>query len=145
MYVYMQFGNEVPYNKIVVFRTVIESFVKERPSEWVGLLGFRACNIEVNQGFIMYVLVLQHMNAWQNIGPILQSKADVASYCLEVSKQMDMKYVAPPKPIILSSGKLKSSDNDWSGDDEENMGTVTNEGNTESAFEQDITTFISGL
>jgi hypothetical protein len=32
----------------------------------------------------------------------LQAKADVASFCLEVQKKMDMRYVAPPMPIDLS-------------------------------------------
>jgi hypothetical protein len=38
----------------------------------------------------------------QNIGPILQSKADLSSFCLEVTKKLDMKYESPPMPVNLS-------------------------------------------
>lgn len=39
----------------------------------------------------------------QNIGPILQSKADLSSFCLEVSKKLDMRYESPPMPVNLSA------------------------------------------
>ena len=38
----------------------------------------------------------------QDVGDVLQSKADVASFCLEVSKKMGMRFVAPPMPVDLS-------------------------------------------
>ena len=38
----------------------------------------------------------------QNIGPILQSKADLSSFCLEVTKKLEMKYESPPMPVNLS-------------------------------------------
>ena len=39
---------------------------------------------------------------WQNVGPILQSQADLASFSLEVSKKLNLRYHNPPKPIHLS-------------------------------------------
>ena len=39
---------------------------------------------------------------WQNIGPILSSQADLASFSLEVSKKLDLRYHQPPKPVHLS-------------------------------------------
>ena len=49
---------------------------------------------------------------WQNVGPILSSKADLASFSLEVSKKLDLRYQQPPKPIHLSFDKISSSDDD---------------------------------
>lgn len=40
---------------------------------------------------------------WQNIGAILQSKADLSSFILEVTKKLDMKYESPPMPVNLSA------------------------------------------
>ena len=34
-------------------------------------------------------------------GPILQSKADLSSFCLEVTKKLGMKYESPPMPVLL--------------------------------------------
>lgn len=36
-----------------------------------------------------------------NIGPILNSTAQLHQYCLEVSKQLGMRYTAPPLPVHL--------------------------------------------
>ena len=103
--VYLKFACDVPYDRIMFFKTVVEAFVKDRPTEWISFLAFRATRIEADLGFIEYVVVLQHVEKWQNGGPIAQSKADVASFCLEAMKKLDMRYVAPPKPVNLNIAK----------------------------------------
>jgi hypothetical protein len=42
----------------------------------------------------------------QNIGPISQSKADLASFCLETTRQLDIKYESPPMPVNLSASGI---------------------------------------
>jgi hypothetical protein len=54
-----KFGVNVKYAKIQLFKKSVEKFVKERPREWIGLLGFRATRVEQDQGFIEYIVVLQ--------------------------------------------------------------------------------------
>jgi hypothetical protein len=103
-------------------------FVKERTREWIALLGFRATRCEPDLGFIEYIVVLQasqviysivywhfatefltylftlapqHRESWQNIGAILTSKADLTSFTLELSKQLGMRFYAPPLPVTL--------------------------------------------
>jgi len=100
--VYLKFAIFVPYERIMFFKTVVESFVKDRPTEWMSFLAFRATRLESDHGFIEYVVVLQHVEKWQNVGPINQSKANVASFCLEVQKRLGMRYIAPPKPVNLN-------------------------------------------
>jgi hypothetical protein len=96
----------VPYEKLRIFRVVAENYIKERPQEWVKFMAFRATAIEADLGYVTYTMGLQHVESWQNIGPILNSKADVSSFCLEVSKQMmEMRYISPPKPIHVSFAK----------------------------------------
>ena len=79
--------------------------MKERPREWLKLVAFRSTSVEADLGYIAYVVILQHTQKWQNIGA-KQSFADVASFCLEASKQMDMRFIAPPMPIDLTMTKL---------------------------------------
>jgi len=86
----------------MIFKDVIEKFVKERPREFLKMDGFRAVSVEADCGYIKYVVVLAHIESWQNIAIILQEKADVSSFCLEVSKKMGMRFIAPPMPIDLS-------------------------------------------
>ncbi|KAL7461908.1 hypothetical protein ACHAXS_002314, partial [Conticribra weissflogii] len=103
IYIDIKFGLEVPFAKIKIFQTAVENFVKSRPREWVALIGFRATRVEVDFGYIEYRIISQHREAWQNIGPILQSKADLASFCLEVSKKLGMRYESPPMPVTVST------------------------------------------
>jgi len=81
----------------------VENFINARPREWVGLIGFRATRVEADMGFIEYKIVGEHREAWQNIGAILESKADLASFCLEVTKKLGMRYESPPMPVNLSA------------------------------------------
>lgn len=102
VYINLKFGLEVPYTKIQVFKTTVESFVKERPREWLSCQAIQATSVEADLGFIAYVIVLQHRDSWQHVGGILESKAAVVSFCLEVQKQLGMRYRAPPTPVDLS-------------------------------------------
>jgi hypothetical protein len=47
-----------------------------------------------------YRLILLHSG--QNVVPLLVSKAQVSSFCLELSKKLDMRYKSPPLPVDLS-------------------------------------------
>jgi hypothetical protein len=98
----LKFAIDVSLDKIKLFGAAVEEFVKERPREFIKLSAFRVALIEADLGFVQYVLILQHQDSWQNIGAIKQSQADVASFCLELSKKLDMRYVAPPMPVNLS-------------------------------------------
>jgi hypothetical protein len=64
--------------------------------------------------------VLQHREAWNKVSEILQSKADVSSFCLELQKQLGMEYRAPSLPVNLAMSAPfgKSKDTVASGDDE---------------------------
>lgn len=118
VYVYNKFGSDVPYKMIQVFKASVENFVKSRPREWAQLNGFRATRVNLELNFIEYVIVLTHRELWQNIAPILQSKADLASFCLEVSKMLNLRYEQPPKPIHLSLEGRHHDERSAYGDDD---------------------------
>ena len=44
---------------------------------------------------------VQHRDPWQNIAQVLDSKANLVTYCHEVQKKLGMRYVAPTVPIEL--------------------------------------------
>mmetsp|Transcript_16619 Transcript_16619/g.27055 ORF Transcript_16619/g.27055 Transcript_16619/m.27055 type:complete len:131 (+) Transcript_16619:3186-3578(+) len=106
----MKFGSDVSFQMIKVYQTAIENFVKSRPREWTQLNGFRATRVEMELNFVEYVIVATHREMWQNVGPILQSKADLDSFSLEVSKKLNLRYQNPPKPVHLSLTKGKKAD-----------------------------------
>jgi hypothetical protein len=111
VYVRLKFSVDEPYSKVKVFRSAVESFVRERPREWLCLSGFRATRVETDLGYIEYVVVLQHRESWNMITDILQSKADVSSFCLELQKQLEMRYHAPALPVNLAMDTTAKSNN----------------------------------
>jgi small-conductance mechanosensitive channel len=98
----LKFAIDVSLDKIKLFGASVEEFVKERPREWIKMACFRPTLIEADLGFVQYIVVLQHQESWQSIGSIKKSLADVASFCLELSKKLEMKYHTPPMPVNLS-------------------------------------------
>jgi len=64
-FILMKFGVDIPYEKIMLFKSAIESFVKARPREWVSLLAFRATRVEYDAAFVEYITVLQHVEVRQ--------------------------------------------------------------------------------
>lgn len=136
--VLIKFGLETPFNKVTVFRTALENFIKARPREWIALAGFRATRVEADYGYIEYKIVAQHRESWQNIGPVLQSKADLSSFCLEATKKLDMKYESPPMPVNLAtSGNLDLSGLFHQGD-KEPRGDIIDTGASKASEKQSI-------
>lgn len=119
----LKFSVGVSYEKIRIFKKTIEKFVKSRPREFVSLQSFRASDVEQDQGYAQYKLQLQHRESWQNLNAILNSKAEVTSFSLEVANQLDMRYVAPPLPVDLKMSGDPDSRNGASGRDAGNHGT----------------------
>jgi hypothetical protein len=62
----------------------------------------RSTSIQADLGYIEYLIMLQHRSSWQDIMALYVSKAEVQSYCLELSKKLDMRYRSPPLPVNLS-------------------------------------------
>jgi len=147
VYIYLKFSTGVPYERVQIFEKALTQFVKARPREWVGLLGFRATQVMAELGYIEYVVVALHVSccllcyypigcsflyvivltlyvllslqqqqqkreAWQNVTTILVSKAQVASFCLELSKKLNMRYRSPPLPVDLAMVKSNRGSDD---------------------------------
>ena len=58
---------------------------------------------------VEYVFVAQHRENWANTGALKDSLADVSYFALELTKRMEMRYVAPPMPINLNRTTNSSS------------------------------------
>ena len=102
VYVPLKFGIDTEYEKIEIFRSAVEQYLKDRPREWLTFTGFRPTDVASDRGYIGYKVIAQHRNSWQAVGGILESKASLTTYCLEVSKQLEMRYHAPSLPVELT-------------------------------------------
>lgn len=102
VYVYIRFETSVPSSTITIFKSALEIFVKDRPQEWAALLGFRTSRVEAQLNFVEYVVILQHRLLWQSLIAIKDSRATVASFCVEIQKQLGCHYTAPPLPVEIT-------------------------------------------
>jgi Mechanosensitive ion channel len=98
-HIILHFPLDTPYEKLLVFKTAIEEYMKARPREWRALNGFRVNRVFANQNYLEFYIVIQHREAWQEIGLILDSKANLTSYCQEVALQLGLQYQAPVLPV----------------------------------------------
>lgn len=64
----LKFPVDVTYDKLQVFHSAIEQFLKNRPREWLSFLDFRAIRVEADQGFIEYIVITQHRSNWADWG-----------------------------------------------------------------------------
>jgi hypothetical protein len=101
VYVNLQFPTSVPYVRIEQFEALLRDFVQARPREWAHFAAFRATAVIANQGLIGYEVMLIHRESWQSVQSIYESKAQVASFALEMSKKLDMRYESPALPVDL--------------------------------------------
>lgn len=49
-----------------------------------------------------YVVIGRHRLSWVNFGEIMQSKADLMHFCMELAKKLDIWYRNPPLPVDLN-------------------------------------------
>mmetsp|Transcript_26351 Transcript_26351/g.44013 ORF Transcript_26351/g.44013 Transcript_26351/m.44013 type:complete len:1247 (+) Transcript_26351:137-3877(+) len=142
IYINLKFGIDVPYHRILLFKETVETFVKARPREWLSCSGIRCVKVEADLGYVQYVIILQHRDSWQHLSGILENKAAVISYCLEVQKQLNMRFLAPPTPVDLTVknaslasalGVMTSSSESVNGTSPERSGSSNTRARTQSA------------
>lgn len=97
----LKFPISASYEKLKIFRNVLEDFVRARPREYLAFSGFRCSRVEADSGFVEYVVAVTHRESWQNLRTIANSKAELASFALELAKKMNLRFKTPPMPIDL--------------------------------------------
>ena len=100
-HIFLQFPLDTPFHKLEKFKVAIEEYMKARPREWRALNGFRVNKVFARDNYIEHIIVIQHRDSWQQVGQVLDSKANLTSYCQDVAEKLDMHYQAPRLPVDL--------------------------------------------
>jgi hypothetical protein len=98
----LKFHIDVPYEKLEKFHAAIETYLKNRPREWLRLVRFCATSVEADRGFIEFVVAAQHREGWTSWNALRLSQAHLATFSLELSKELDIRFKQPPLPVDLS-------------------------------------------
>ena len=101
LYVTLRFGIDVTYEQVEVFKEALYQYVAARPREWSKLWDVRNTQVSADQGFVEYLVILEHLDNWQNLDGLLASRGNIRSFCHELSKQLDMRFISPPLPVDL--------------------------------------------
>jgi small-conductance mechanosensitive channel len=105
----IKFPIDAPYEKLMVFKNALEKFVLSRPREFASFVAFRATRVEADLGFVEYIVYTLHRESWQEAVSVAQSKADLNSFALELSKKMNLRYRCPPMPVDLTMHHTQGS------------------------------------
>jgi hypothetical protein len=81
----VKFGVRASDEVIDQFKRKLYGHVKARPREWLKPVSFRLDKVSVDDGYVEYVVFLQHRESWQQIGAIKDSLAAVQRYSLQLS------------------------------------------------------------
>jgi hypothetical protein len=102
LYILLKFHIDVPYEKLEIFHTAIEKYFRSRPREWLSLVRFCATSVEADRGYIEYIVVGQHREGWTSWSALRLSQAHLATFSLELSKKLDIRFKQPALPVDLS-------------------------------------------
>jgi hypothetical protein len=102
LYILLKFPIDVPYEKLEIFHTAIEKYLLSRPREWLSLIRFCATRVEADGGFVEYIVAAQHREGWTSWTALKVSVAHLATFSLELSKKLDIRFKQPPLPVDLS-------------------------------------------
>jgi hypothetical protein len=99
----MKFGIEgTSSEQLKIFQRALEKFVEDRPQEFHNSVAFRLATVEVDLGFFEYTIIVQCRSSWQKIRSVLDSRAKISSFCFELQRKLEMRYISPPMPINLN-------------------------------------------
>eukprot|EP00547_Thalassionema_nitzschioides_P001937 CAMPEP_0194200890 /NCGR_PEP_ID=MMETSP0156-20130528/1321_1 /TAXON_ID=33649 /ORGANISM="Thalassionema nitzschioides, Strain L26-B" /LENGTH=928 /DNA_ID=CAMNT_0038925959 /DNA_START=35 /DNA_END=2821 /DNA_ORIENTATION=- len=105
----LRFGVSVTKEKIDEFYINLQQYVKEKPREFLHLIELSPIAIEIQQGYVEYVLLVQHVESWQEMGAVWKSKVELTMHCHELSKELGMTYTAPVLPVQLHEASEKKT------------------------------------
>mmetsp|Transcript_8520 Transcript_8520/g.25234 ORF Transcript_8520/g.25234 Transcript_8520/m.25234 type:complete len:510 (-) Transcript_8520:670-2199(-) len=102
LYVTLRFSVDTSFEKLEIFREAVSQYVHKRPREWVKLSDIKNSDVSTEKGYVEYLVVLQHVNNWQELGSLFTSRSHARTFCHELSKQLDIRYQSPSLPVDLN-------------------------------------------
>ena len=102
LYCLIKFPIGVPYSKLKLFQDALQTYIRNRPREWLGFTTFRVNQVATEEGFIEYMFVGTHRESWYHLGTLRDSLGSLLSFTVELSKKLGIAYQKPPMPINLS-------------------------------------------
>ena len=92
----MIFRVDASLDHLADFKKQLEEYLRDRPRVWAGLLQFANDGIDSTDGFITYMIGVQNVEAWQELGKIVAHRGELQREALQIAKELKIDYQTPP-------------------------------------------------
>ena len=76
-------------------RTRLVEYLHDTPQPWAGLIQFANDGVQRDDGYIIYMIGVQHVKSWQDMGKIVTSKGELEVEVDRIAEDLDILYKSP--------------------------------------------------
>jgi small-conductance mechanosensitive channel len=90
-----------------LFREALENFVLDYPNVWDSIVFLRCEEIDKDNEFVMYRLAIRSRQSWQVCTRVLQERARLHQFCIELATKLEVSFdSAPARRVLYYGGNL---------------------------------------
>ena len=95
-------------DKLRDFREALDTYVLNNPNRWGSIVFFRCDEIDTDNEFVQYNLVIRSSQSWQPAPRVLEHRSQLNRFCQDLALKMEVSYNAPlPSSVLYSGGKMQ--------------------------------------
>jgi hypothetical protein len=90
-----------------LFREALENYARDNPNIWEAILFFRCEEIDSDNEFVAYRLAVRSRQSWQASPRVLQDRARLHQFCVELATKLKVTFDSPnPRRVLYYGGNL---------------------------------------
>ena len=94
-------------SNLLDFREALDNYILNNPNRWDSIVFFRCEEIDTDDDFVTYRLETQSTQSWQPAPRVLEHRAQLHRFCLDLAIKMEVQYEAPfPIHFIYDGGEM---------------------------------------
>ena len=89
------------------FRNAVDNYVHDNPEEWDSVVYFRCEEIDTDNEFVLYRLMVRSRHSWQVAPRVLQNRAGLRHFTVQLARKMKVQWEsATPRSVTYYGGTL---------------------------------------
>ena len=89
------FRVEATSEQLQTFRSQLLSYLQDNPQTWSSLIQFANDGIQRDDGYIIYMIGVQHVKSWQDMGKIVSSRGELEVEVDRIAQELEIYYESP--------------------------------------------------
>lgn len=95
------FSVEATPEQLSTFRTRLMAYLGDNPQTWSGLIQFANDGIQRDDGYIIYMIGVQHVKSWQDLGKIVANRGELEVEADRITQELKIQYQSPEGKMDL--------------------------------------------